>query len=307
MDARDLNAFLAVADELHFGRAAARLNITPSPLTRQIQRIEAALGARLFARTKRTVRLTAAGAHLVGEARHLLALAESLPGRVQRAERGDSGVLRAGVISAALLSQADRLQRAMRRSLPDVRIAWSVLSSAEQVAALRQDRLDLGFVHTPIEHEGLVVRGVLREPLIVALPSGHPLARRQAVPLRALRDETFIVAPRERVPSYYDRFIAACHAAGFEPRLEHQRQTLVSFVALVAIGAGVTVVPASVRRIALAGVSYVRLTGAVPPSELSVAWHPRNASPVLARALRLVGTGRAKAAGGEATGDDTAH
>jgi DNA-binding transcriptional LysR family regulator len=143
-------------------------------------------------------------------------------------------------------------------------------------------------VHTPIGHEGLAQRQVLREPLIVALPTGHRLARKKAIPLRALQDEVFVFANRERVPSYYDRFVAACHAAGFEPRLEHQRQTLLNFLGLVAIGAGVTVVPASVARVAVTGTTYVRLSGDAPYSELSVVWNPENRSPVLARALRLV-------------------
>ena len=123
---------------------------------------------------------------------------------------------------------------------------------------------------------------------MVALPSDHPLAGRTSIPLRALKDDVFVVASRERVPSYYDRFIAACHAAGFEPRLEHQRQTMVNFLGLVAIGAGVTVVPVSVTRVAVAGTRYVRLSGEVPHSELSVVWSPDNGSPVLARALRLM-------------------
>lgn len=288
MEPADFRAFLAVADELHFGRAAARLNISPPPLTRHIQRIERELGARLFDRTKRTVTLTAAGAALKVESERLLAQLEALPAHVQRAAGGDSGTLRAGTISAALFSQARVLQAAMREAMPAVRIEWHVESSAEQVDALRQNRLDLGLVHTPIEHEGLTLRPVLREPLVVALPSSHPLSARKSVPLRALRDDVFVVATRERVPSYYDRFIAACHAAGFEPRLAHQRQTMVNFLGLVAIGAGVTVVPVSVTRVAVEGTRYVRLSGDVPHSELSVVWSSDNPSPVLARALRLM-------------------
>ncbi|MFO1398657.1 MAG: LysR substrate-binding domain-containing protein [Burkholderiales bacterium] len=288
MEPADFRVFLTVAEELHFGRAAARLNITPPPLTRHIQRIERALGARLFDRTRRSVTLTAAGAALVGEARRLLAQLEALPGHVRRAAGGDTGTLRAGVISAALFSQARVLQAALRKAMPRVHVEWHIESSADQVEAVRLGRLDLGFVHTPIEHEGLALRRVMREPLIVALPAGHPLAKRRTIPLRALEDEVFVVATRERVPSYYDRFVAACHAAGFEPKLEHQRQTMINFLGLVAIGAGVTVVPASVARIAVDGTTYVRLSGDVPYSELSVVWSPGNTSPVLARALRLV-------------------
>lgn len=292
MSPTDLHAFLAVAEELHFGRAAARLHITPPPLTRHIQKLERELAAPLFVRTKRSVALTPAGHVLVEEARRLLATLDALPGQVQRAARGDTGVLRAGTISTALFSQARTFEAAMRKALPSVRIAWQVQSSAEQVDGLRHNRLDLGFVHTPIEHAGLALRRILRESLVVALPSAHPLARRRTITLRALEKETFIVADRDRVPSYYDRFIAACHAAGFEPRLDHQRQTMMNFLGLVAIGAGVTVVPVSVMRVSVAGVTYVKLAGAAPYSELSVAWSATNTAPVLERALRLLGTGR---------------
>lgn len=296
MSPSDIHALLAVAEELHFGRAAARLHVTPPPLTRHIQKLEREMGARLFERTKRSVALTPAGHVLVDEARRLLAAMDALPGQVQRAARGDTGVLRAGTISTALFSQARTFESAMRKALPSVRIAWQVQSSSEQVDELRHNRLDLGFVHTPIEHEGLALRRVLRESLVVALPSAHALAQQRTVTLRALKDEVFIVADRDRVPSYYDRFIAACHAAGFEPRLFHQRQTMVNFLGLVAIGAGVTVVPASVTRVQVAGVAYVKLAGTGPFSELSVAWNPANAAPVLARALALLGARPPRAA-----------
>jgi DNA-binding transcriptional LysR family regulator len=288
MDESDLRAFLAVADELHFGRAAAALHRTPPPLTRQIQQIEARLGTRLFERTKRSVRLTAAGAALVGEARQLLDRIESLPGMVQRAGRGETGSLRAGTISAALLSQALALQRRMRASLPDAQVSWKVLSSAEQVHALRQQRIDLGFVHSPLEHEGLAVRAVLREPLVLAVSVAHRFASRRSVALRELRGETFIVGTRDRGPSFYDRFIVACHDAGFEPRLDEQRQTLVNFVALAALGVGVALLPASVARIRVEGVAYVGLRSSMSTSEVSALWDPDNPSPLLARALSFL-------------------
>lgn len=291
----DLNAVVVLAEELHFGRAAARLHITPPPLTRHIQRVERELGVRLFDRSKRSVALTAAGVVMVAEARGLLAQIDNLRVLVQRAAGGETGGLRAGVISSALFSQARVLQSALRLAHPAVRVAWQVKSSSEQIEALRQNRLDLGFVNTPIEHEGLALHRVLREPLIAALPATHPLARRGSIPLRALRNDIFIAATRERGPSYYDRFIASCHAAGFEPRFEHQRQTMLNFLGLVAIGAGVTVVPQSMVRVAVEGVAYVRLSGEAPYSELSVAWSPGNPSPVLERALRLLVATRAPA------------
>ncbi len=278
-----------MAEELHFARAAARLHVTPPPLTRHIQKLESDLGVPVFVRGKRSVALTPAGQVLVNEARRLLSAIDTLPGLIQRASRGDYGILRAGTISTALFSQVPRFATAIREALPDVQLEWHVQSSAEQVHELRHDRLDLGFVHTPIEHAGLALRGVLRESLVVALPQSHALAGRRSVTLRALKDETFVVANRDRTPSYYDRFIAACHAAGFEPKLAHQRQTMINFVGLVAVGAGVTVVPESMVCVQISGVSYVKLSGIGPFADLSVAWNPENVAPVLARALSVLG------------------
>ncbi|MFO1325191.1 MAG: LysR substrate-binding domain-containing protein [Burkholderiales bacterium] len=292
MDANSLRTFLIVADELHFGRAASRLNITASPLTRRIQKMEDEYGVLLFKRTKRSVTLTAAGALMVMQARSLLAAADNLPGMLRRAARGEIGILRVGSIGTALFSPIGELQAKMRRSLPDVRLVWQVMSSSELVQAVRQDQLDLALVSSPIEHDGLMLQQVHREPLVAILPSDHPFAQRRSISLRELRNETFAISSREQVPNYFDRFIGACHAAGFEPKLEQQPQSIVIFLGLVAIGAAVTIGPASLGRVRVEGVSYVKLHGVGLFNEISMIWNARNLSPVLALALKLMGAPR---------------
>lgn len=296
MELRDLRCFVAVAEELHFGRAAARLHISPPPLTQRVKALEAELGALLFKRNKRSVAITAAGAALLVEARRMLAQADALVTTVHRAAQGESGHLRVGVMGSVIFSHGKSLQATMRAQLPDVRLIWHELSSVEQVQSIRDNRLDLGFVNTPIEHEGIMIRRALREPLVAALPATHPLAGRRSIPLRALRDEVFIHSTRRTSTGFYDRFIAACNAAGFSPIIDHQAGHMLTYISLVAIGAGVTVVPASMAKTGLDGVAFVRIEGNAPYTEISVAWHPDNASPVLARALQLLDVLQSRAA-----------
>jgi DNA-binding transcriptional LysR family regulator len=286
LEFRDLKAFAVLAEELHFGRASARLNMTPSPLTRQIQKIERELGAQLFERTKRSVAMTAAGEALLDEARGLLQRRDALPEKLQRVVQGGTGFLHVGVIGIAVLSQARDIQKRIVEEVPDVRVTWRVMSSADQVAALRSGRLDVGFLHTPIEHEGLEARRLVREAMVVALPAGHPLTRRKSLRLRDLRDQVFIIGTREQSPGDYDRLISGCNADGFSPKLDPQSQSLASFLGLVAIGVGVALTPASLTRSAVEGVAFVPVEGAGLYSEISIAWNPAQVSPVLARMLR---------------------
>lgn len=282
---RDLRAFSVLADELHFGRASARLNMTPSPLTRQIQKMERELAVRLFERTKRSVAMTAAGQALLEDARALLQRRDALPERLQRVVQGGSGVLHVGVIGIAVLSQARDIQKRIVQEAPDVRVTWRVLSSADQVAALRQGRLDVGLLHTPIEHEGLETRRVISESMVVALPAGHPLARRKSVRLGDLRHHVFLIGAREQSPGDYDRLISCCNAEGFSPKLDPQSQSLASFLGLVAIGVGIAITPASIIRSTVEGIAFVPVEGAGLYSEISIAWNPAQVSPVLARML----------------------
>jgi len=288
MELRDLRAFVAVAEELHFARAAARLHVSPPPLSQRIKALESEIGVSLFTRSKRSVVLTAAGSVLLTEARRLCSRADELPQLTRRAARGETGELRAGVVGSAIYSQARALVADIAREVPDAHLVWRVLSSVEQIQAIRENRLELGLINTPIDHDGLVVRSLLRERLVVVMPATHRYARRASIPLRLLKDEIFVVGERHLAPSYYDRVIGAFNAAGFSPIIEHQPQSIIAYIGLVAIGVGLSIVPASLARLGLAGVAFVRIEGKVPLSELSLAWDPSNSSPILARALRLM-------------------
>lgn len=294
MDLRDLRCFVAVAEELHFGRAAARLRISPPPLTQRIKALEQQLDVLLLKRTKRSVALTAAGSALLVEARRLLIQADGLAATVHRAARGEIGHLRAGVVGSAIFSQARDVQATLARLLPDVRLVWHEMSSVEQMESLRDNRLDLGLVSASTAPEGVVLGRTIREPLVVALPSTHRLASRSTIAMQTLRDEVFILGARHLSPNLYDRVISACAAAGFSPHVDHQAGHMMTYISLVAIGAGISLVPASMAKAGMAGVTFVRLKGPVPYSEVSLAWNPHNVSPVLARVLELLKRGSAK-------------
>lgn len=280
-----------MAEELHFGRAARRLNISAPPLTRRIKRLEVELGVLLFDRTKRTVALTVAGAVLLEEARQLMRRVNSLAPTLHRAERDQKGNLRVGVIGSAIFSRARLIQAEMTAHLPDVRVVWHELSSVAQIESIREQRLDLGLVNTPIEHAGVRLGQPFREPLVVVMSATHRLAGRSSIQLRSLKDELFIVGARHLSPGYYDRFISACATAGFSPNIEHQAGHMFTYISLVAIGAGVSLVPASMATAGLSGVAYVRIAGAPLFSEVSLAWNPANSSQALARVLRLLEIG----------------
>ena len=287
MELKDLRCFVAVAEELHFGRAAARLHISAPPLTQRIKQLERELGVLLFHRTKRSVAISAAGAALLDEARLLLLHADSLVTTVHRAARGDAGHLRAGLIGSAVFLQGRNLQTEISRKLPGVRLVWHELSSVDQIQAIRQRRLDLGLVNTPIAHEGIALGFPIREPLAVAVPASHPLAKRTSVPLRNLRNEVFVLGARHLSPGFYDRIISACDAAGFSPTIDHQAGHMLTYLSLVAIGAGVSLVPSSMANAGLAGVRFLRIQGTAPYAEISLAWNPDDKSPMLARVLEL--------------------
>lgn len=288
MELRGLRYFLAVAQELHFGRAAARLHISQPPLTEHIKRLEAELGVLLFDRTKRSVRITPAGEALVPQARRLLGDFEDLYQVVRRADEGLNGILRTGFMSSATFGGLDQLPEQLTRHLPGVSITWHGLPTSEQVEALRASQLDLGIVHLPADTRGLQVRTIARNELVVAMHTGHPLARRRKIGLAELRDDSFVLSPRPSAPGLHDLIIATCQRSGYSPLIRHRARDLLSIVSLISIGAGVSLVPAWLAGSKFPNTVYVRLKEDAPQVELGIAWDPENPSPVLRRTLEVL-------------------
>jgi len=292
MELRHLRYFVAVAEELHFGHAARRLMLAQPPLSRQIQKLEQEIGVKLLERTKRHVELTAAGKVFLERARRVIEQADLAVVAAQRAGRGETGSLAVGFVGSATYGVLPEVLRAFRKKYPEVELVLYEMGSTAQQRAVAEGRLHLGFIRTPRDRTGreasLDERVVQREPLMVALPKGHALAKLETLPLIQLQNEPFILFPREARPSYGDLVLAACAAAGFVPRVTQQTQEMQTAVSLVAAGMGVTLVPQSVHTLRRDNVVYKPIAPPAPISELSAVYRKGEDSPVLATFLNIL-------------------
>ena len=259
MELRHLKYFVTLAEELHFGRAADRLNISQPPLSQQIKALERELGARLLTRTSRRVELTQSGRIFLTEAKATLAQAERAQSIAGRAERGEVGELRIGLFASAPLSLlvASALTT-FRRTFPEVSLVLRERATPQQIEDLQAERLDLGFLrsHTAPNLPGtLEANEVVREQLFVFLPAGHPLAG-ESTPLSitALASEAFVFFARDVRSTLHDQVYALCAAAGYTPRVSQEANTNSMITGLVAAGMGVSVLPAAQARVRSDGV-----------------------------------------------------
>jgi DNA-binding transcriptional LysR family regulator len=266
-DFRQLRYFVAVAEELSFTRAAIRLHLSQPPLSQQIQALERDLGVQLLQRDKRNVALTEAGRVFLEEARQILAKAEEARSHVLAAAAGYSGQLRlAYTVSVSFHPALPQALLRYGQIAPNVRIQLNEMYSEPQFAALLAGQIDVGFVRDEPQHtkdaRSLRLTVIDREPLLLALPSGHPLAARKSVRLAEVADDAFITQPRELAATLYDRLVKLAAKAGFKPRINQHAQQINGLLALVAAGLGLALVPATMRAVRLAGVSYVPLEDA---------------------------------------------
>jgi DNA-binding transcriptional LysR family regulator len=278
--------FLAVAEELHFGRAAQRLHMTQPPLTQAIAQLEERIGARLFDRTKRTVRLTPAGAALVPEARELLGRAAALGAHARAAAHGEIGRLRLAFVSTVGFGLLPQWVRAFRAQHPQVAFELIEATGDVQLPALDRGDIDAGFViHSPgFAPAHLAHLRIGREPLVAAIPEQHALARARALRLDALLAEPLVIFPRRIVPSLHDAVFGLYHAKERTPHVAQEAIQMQTIVNLVAAGLGIAWVPDSVREFRRAGVVY-RAVQRVPECETSLVWPATRMPPALERFL----------------------
>ncbi len=281
MELRQLRYFVAVAEELHFGRAAKRLAISQPPLSFNIARLEESLGYALLRRSTREVELTPAGRVFYREACRILGLAEQAQVLGQRAARGELGSLRIGFVGAALLSPIAGVLRRFELERPGVLLTVKELNSFEQVDALQREQVDFGIMHPRAIPPGLCSQVLYQEPFVCALPAGHALAGQKQVQLKALKDEAFVLFPRHFSPEYHDRIIAMCVAAGFTPYIRYEVRANATVAALVAAGFGVAIVPHSVQRVAIDGVVFLPLAKTRVNSELIGVWREEDGDGVI--------------------------
>jgi DNA-binding transcriptional LysR family regulator len=261
MEAKLLRSFVAVAEELHFGRAARRLHIAQPPLSVQIRKLEAELGAALFERDRRHVALTEAGRSLLPEARRLLTEHARIAREIQRVARGEAGSLSIGYTPTASYDVLPAAIPKFRAANPAVQIELVELRSAQVPEALEQGRIELGIVCAPVEPRGFMQRTLLKEPLLIALPQHHPLARRAQIAVASLRGQPFIGVDRSLEPAWADAIARALNKAGVEPEIVQQTDSKLAMLGLVASGLGLAVVSASMARLARAGVRFRPLRG----------------------------------------------
>ncbi|NUY03044.1 LysR family transcriptional regulator [Paraburkholderia youngii] len=311
-DLRQLRYFVTVAEEKHFGRAAARLSMTQPPLSQAIRALEETLGVELFARTKRSVELTAVGADLLPEVQRLLAAAEGLRPLAQSLARGEAGVLSLAFVSTADYGLLPLLLRDFGARHPRVRLELTEATSDVQVEELVAGRIDAGLVIAPLPSRRasqLSWLPIAREPLVIAMstemarglqgsvnkngkgkPNEDPAAEWLDTPvsLRDLGDAPLVIFPRRLAPGFYDIIMDCYGVAGLAPRIGQEAIQMQTIVSLVSAGMGVALVPQSLRNLRRTGVVYRPLSESVPAIETGLVWRTDEVSPVLAGFIDIV-------------------
>ncbi|MUG98840.1 LysR family transcriptional regulator [Scytonema sp. UIC 10036] len=289
MELRHLRYFIAVAEELHFSRAAERLHIAQPPLSQQIHQLEAELGVELFHRkTKRQVQLTEAGRVFLQEAYQLLAHLESTIQVTQRTGRGEIGQLRVGFISPAIYSVLPVILQEFRQQFPDVELVLQELTTAEQEQALRDRRIHVGFVYPPLEDDELSYLCIQQECLILALYQSHPLAQQEPITVESLANEPFILFPRHLGIGLYDKIMDLCQQGNFTPKIAQEAIQMQTIIGLVAAGMGVAIVPSSLQNLQRTGLVYRAIAHQTPLIETAIVWREKEETPVVRQFLKVV-------------------
>jgi len=287
LDPRRLACFVALAEELHFTRAAARLRLTQSALSQQIAKLETELGVALVARGRRPA-LTAAGEVFLAGARDTLARAAEAAEAARRAARGEVGRIVLGFADAAPLGVLPPLVSRFRASCPEVHLSLVEMLTVDSVTALGRRQLDAALLRPMPGTEDLESLVLWREPYLLALPAAHPLAASDSVPLAALRDEPFVATSPPKARYIDSRFRGALARAGVRPRVVQEANQLPAIAGLVGAGVGVAFMPESATRLAMEGVVYRPLAGRdVPTAEMALAWRREETAPTVARLVTV--------------------
>jgi DNA-binding transcriptional LysR family regulator len=287
IDLRQLRLFVAVAEELHFGRAAARIGMAQPPFSQQILKLERDLGTALLLRTSRRVSLTPAGVELLQSAHDLIAQRDRMIERVKRTATGDAGVLRIGFAASSAIGILPPIIQRLREQLPDVVLHLDDRDGIDFAALIRADALDAAIVRAPFQATGVVAEFLHREPFIVVMPAGHLLSGRDALAPGDLAGCPFILFPRSASPGLHDTIIGMCVGAGFSPLVVQEASAWLSVVSLVESGLGLTIAPCSAARHCPPGVAFVPIAGTIAKAELATIRCEGQASPLVQRFLEV--------------------
>jgi DNA-binding transcriptional LysR family regulator len=280
---------VAVAEELHFGRAASRLRIAQSPLSQLVRRLEADLGVELLHRTTRRVTLLPAGEALLPRARALLAAVDGAVVDARAAAAGELGRLAVGFTGSMTYALLPRLAKALRDRLPRVQLdLQGELVTATQVARLTEGTLDIALLRPPVDQPGLAIEPLGAERLVVALPRDHPLAALESVPAGRLADEPFVAYATGLRSAVHDAVARTCADHGFVPMVAVEVAETSTLISFVAADAGVALVPASAQLMTLSGAVYRPLSGGAHTVPLAMCWRRDDDAPTLALALEVI-------------------
>jgi LysR family transcriptional regulator, benzoate and cis,cis-muconate-responsive activator of ben and cat genes len=289
MDLRQMRYFLALAEERNFNRAAERLHMAQPPLTRQIRALEDELDTALFVRTSKGVDLTAAGQALLDEVPNLLALARRARERTQAAGAGRTGRLDVGLFGSGVLDVIPRMLARFHAARPDVKLVLHNLTKAEQLEALRERRISVGFNRLVPPEDDLIIETVLRERMVVAMPEGHALCARSEIRIAHMEDQPMILYPNVPMRGLAEEVANAFAREGVRLRVEQDVEDVLTSIALVASGFGLCVTTESTTNLRLPGVVYRPLSCRwLKDLELSCLWRRADPSPVLAAFVNVV-------------------
>jgi len=295
MELAQLRYFVAVAEELSFSRAAERLHMTQPPLSARIRQLEEEMEVLLVERSTRSVRLTPAGEFFLEETQRMLFQLEQSTRAAWRVGNGQIGRLGLGFVPSAANETVPPVLRAFRESFPDVDVSLHEMNPAQLVRALHDGQIDAAFFYLPsgeippFGDAALESRPVSREPLVVALPEGHPLTARRRVDLAELSREPFILVAAHRGSGLRDTILEQCRCSGFMPDVIQEATLIQTIGGLVASGVGVALVPASLRRLQRTGVAYRSVQGETPVVEMGVIWRRNDPNKVLGSFLEVLG------------------
>jgi len=293
VDLRHLRYFIAVAEELNIGRAARRLHISQPPLTRQIHQLEEELDVQLLIRTPRGVELTQAGEMFLGEARNVRALMEQAIERTKRAGEGKLGRLDIAIFGTGIFGAIPQLLQLFRNTHPDVRVVLHSMSKQEQIEALRQKRITVGFNRIVSPYPDIESQLVIKEPLYLAINDTHPLSQETAVSFMELAKHPLVLFPTGARPNFVDKIIELCKKMGFVPEISQIVGDALTGVALVAGGFGISVVPKSATTFSLPGVVYRPFFDSLSANvDLSCIYRKEDQSEILRAFLAVIATFR---------------
>ena len=288
MEFRHLRYFVAVAEELHFGRAAARLHLSQPPLSQQIRTLEEELGLKLFSRDRRRVELTHAGGVFLTDAKQILSQMEHAAQAARRADRGQIGPLVVACAPLAVQTVLPMILKTFRKEHPEVDLNVKESTASDIIDALQEKEADVGLLLPHFTSERLQRQSCLTLPLVAVVPKSHPLAKRRRIRMKQLAGESFVLFSRQGASGFYEHIVGMCERGGFTPKIVREASEHLTLLALVAAGYGVTLIPALAKSQPPDDVVFVQVIESWATMQLWIAWRTNHSSPVLTAFLEVV-------------------